>query len=69
MANFGFYDSHKGFSTDKPYETLCGTCDKCIDQCPTKAIVEPFVVNSELCNAYHTIESRNKNIPEKLKKI
>ena len=64
----GFMILTKDLVPDKPYETLCGTCDKCIDQCPTKAIVEPFVVNSELCIAYHTIESRNKNIPEKIEK-
>ena len=34
----------------------------------TKAIVEPFVIQSDLCIAYHTIESRDKTIPNKIEK-
>ena len=51
---------------DKPYQSLCGKCNECIQQCPTNAIVEPFVINSNLCIAYHTIENREKNIPKKI---
>ena len=53
---------------DKPHESLCGQCDKCIKHCPTKAIIEPFVIQSDLCIAYHTIESREKNIPKEIEK-
>ena len=53
---------------DKPHQSLCGKCDKCIERCPTKAIVEPFVIQSDLCIAYHTIESRAKTIPKKIEK-
>ena len=53
---------------DQPHQSLCGKCDKCIEHCPTKAIVEPFVIESNLCIAYHTIESREKFIPEKIAK-
>ncbi len=52
---------------DKPHESLCGKCDVCIEHCPTNAIVEPFVIQSNLCIAYHTIESREKSIPTKIK--
>ena len=52
---------------DKPHQSLCGKCDKCIEHCPTKAIVEPFVIKSDLCIAYHTIESREKFIPKKIR--
>ena len=52
---------------DKPHQSLCGKCDKCIEDCPTKAIVEPFVISSDLCIAYHTIENREKAIPKKIK--
>ena len=51
---------------DKPHQSLCGKCDKCIDRCPTKAIVEPFVIESNQCIAYHTIESRKQTIPKKI---
>ena len=53
---------------DKPHQSLCGKCDKCIESCPTEAIVEPFVIQSDLCIAYHTIESRAKTIPKKIEK-
>ncbi len=41
----------------------CGTCTLCIDACPTGAIVEPYVVNSNLCISHATIESRAEEIP------
>ncbi len=53
----GFIILTKDLMPDKPYQSLCGKCDKCIEQCPTKAIVEPFVIQSDLCISYHTIES------------
>lgn len=43
----------------------CGNCRNCIDACPTKAIEKPYIVNSNLCISYHTIENKNE-IPEKL---
>ena len=64
----GFIILTKDLIPDKPYQSLCGKCDKCINQCPTNAIVEPFVINSDLCIAYHTIESREKTIPQKIAK-
>jgi epoxyqueuosine reductase len=40
----------------------CGSCTLCIDACPTSAIVEPYVVNSNLCISHATIESRAPQI-------
>ena len=42
----------------------CGSCTLCIDACPTSAIVEPYVVNSNLCISHATIESRSPQISE-----
>jgi epoxyqueuosine reductase len=36
----------------------CGTCTACIDACPTQAIVQPQVINSNLCISYQTIEKK-----------
>ena len=62
----GFMILTEDLVADKPHQSLCGKCEKCIDNCPTKAIVEPFVIKSDLCIAYHTIESREKTIPKKI---
>ena len=40
----------------------CGSCTLCIDACPTGAIVEPYLVNSNLCISHATIESRAPEI-------
>ncbi len=66
--SLGFMILTKDLIPDKPHESLCGKCDKCIDHCPTNAIVEPFVIKSDLCIAYHTIESREKKFPSKIEK-
>lgn len=46
------------FSTDH-----CGTCTKCIDACPTDAIVSPTVVDGSKCISYFTIELKDAVIP------
>lgn len=51
---------------DKPEKEYCGTCTKCIDACPTKAIVSPGVVDSRKCISYYTIEHKG-DIPVEFK--
>ncbi len=65
-VTLGFILLTKDLIPDKPHQSLCGKCDICIERCPTKAIVEPFVIQSDLCIAYHTIENRQKTIPKKI---
>ena len=62
----GFLLLTKDLIPDTPHQSLCGKCDICIEHCPTNAIVEPFVIKSDLCIAYHTIESRDKSIPKNI---
>lgn len=48
---------------DRPHNNHCGTCTRCLSACPTQAITEPYVVNANLCIAYHTIENRDSTLP------
>ena len=51
---------------DPPIPERCGACTRCIDVCPTSALVKPFVLDPRLCVAYLTIEHRDA-IPEPLR--
>ena len=51
---------------DKPIEDYCGSCTKCLNACPTNALVAPYRLDARKCISYLTIENKEE-IPDRFK--
>lgn len=54
----------KTLEYDSPIKASCGNCTRCIDTCPTKAIKNPYIIDSNKCISYQTIENRDAIDPQ-----
>jgi len=53
-------------SDDEQVDDHCGACTLCLEACPTGAIVEPYLVDSNLCISHASIESRAPELPAEI---
>ena len=51
---------------DEPMNNFCGGCTKCLEACPTEAIIKDGVIDSNKCISYWTVENKTSSMPEEL---
>lgn len=56
------------FNYDDPFaKDFCGSCQRCIENCPTEAILPDKTINGSKCISYFTIELKDEIIPDEMK--
>lgn len=56
----GVIATDAALAADVPVSNRCGMCTRCLDACPTGAIVAPGIVDARRCIAYQTVENRGE---------
>lgn len=51
-------------TADSPIKDYCGTCQRCIDACPTNAIIGDKTIDASRCISYFTIELKDALLPQ-----
>ncbi len=64
----GFILTTFPFPPDSPQPDRCGTCTRCIDICPTRAITAPYQLDARKCISYLTIEHKGA-IPDEYRRL
>lgn len=55
------------FDYDAPIKDYCGTCNACVEACPTEAILPNKVIDGSKCISYFTIELKDEILPNEVK--
>lgn len=60
----GVLISNAPLEADRPLESRCGSCLRCVEACPTGALTQPYTLDARRCLSYRTIETRGPIEPD-----
>jgi epoxyqueuosine reductase len=62
-CNIGIILFDQELTYDKPLETACNACFRCLETCPTSALENPYQLNARKCISYHNNTQKNQTPP------